>query len=81
MLRMLFRTAAGLCLCTALSLSTASVLGQTEKAPASEAGCSGHGTTINFFDSPQEAAKRATKDQKLVLVLHVSGNFEDPSLT
>lgn len=39
------------------------------------------GTSIDFFDTPKEAAKQALKDQKLVLVLHVSGVFEDPRLT
>jgi hypothetical protein len=39
------------------------------------------GTSIDFFDTPKEAAKEALKDQKLVLVLHVSGNFEDPRFT
>lgn len=39
------------------------------------------GTSIDFFDTPKDAAKQALKDQKLVLVLHVSGVFEDPRLT
>lgn len=44
-------------------------------------GCGQHGTTIDFFDSPKEAAAQAKKEGKLVLVLHVSGNFEDPRFT
>lgn len=43
--------------------------------------CSGHGTQVEFFDTPSEAAKVARKEQKLVFVLHVSGNFEDPRFT
>jgi hypothetical protein len=44
--------------------------------------CTGDfGTSIYFEDSPQEAAKKALKEEKLVLVLHVSGYFEDPKLT
>ena len=39
------------------------------------------GTSIDFFDTPKEAAKQAEKDGKLVFVLHVSGNFEDPRFT
>jgi len=39
------------------------------------------GTSIDFYDTPQEAAKAAAKGEKLVLVLHVSGNFEDPRFT
>jgi len=40
-----------------------------------------HGTSFEFFDTPAEAAAQAKKDQKLVFVLHVSGNFEDPRFT
>jgi hypothetical protein len=50
--------------------------------PAAPAVCTGDfGTSIYFEDSPQEAAKKALKEEKLVLVLHVSGHFEDPNLT
>ena len=41
----------------------------------------GFGTKLDFVDSPKEAAAIAKKEQKLVLVLHVSGHFEDPGLT
>ena len=41
----------------------------------------GHGTKLEFVESPKEAAAIAKKEQKLVLVLHVSGHFEDPGLT
>jgi hypothetical protein len=40
-----------------------------------------HGTTIEFVSTPVEAAKLAAKENKLVLVLHVSGHFEDPDFT
>lgn len=50
---------------------------KTDDAPA----CEGHGTTIDFMASPNAAAKEAAKKGKLVLVLHVSGNFEDPRFT
>ena len=43
--------------------------------------CSSHETAIDFFDTPSEAATAAKKQEKLVLVLHVSGNFEDPRFT
>src|SRR5918911_787081 len=43
-----------------------------------EGGCGSHGTAVEFVDTPQEAAEIARKEQKLVLVLHVSGHFEDP---
>jgi hypothetical protein len=47
----------------------------------SESGCGGFGTSVEFFDTPSEAAKQAAKKEKLVFVLHVSGNFEDPRFT
>ena len=49
-------------------------------AGAQETTC-GYGTKIDFVDTPKEAATLAKKQEKLVLVLHVSGHFEDPGLT
>jgi hypothetical protein len=46
-----------------------------------EATCGSHGTRIDFVDTPSQAAKIAKKEEKLVFVLHVSGNFEDPRFT
>jgi hypothetical protein len=40
-----------------------------------------HGTAVEFVDTPVEAAQLAKKEKKLVLVLHVSGYFEDPDFT
>jgi hypothetical protein len=51
--------------------------GDKDEAPA----CGAHGTTIDFYDTPTEAAKQAKKAEKLVFVLHVSGHFEDPRFT
>ena len=50
-------------------------------APAGAAETCGFGTRIDFVDTPKEAAAQAKKQEKLVLVLHVSGHFEDPSMT
>ncbi len=49
--------------------------------PLGAAETCGFGTKLDFVDSPKEAAAIAKKEQKLVLVLHVSGHFEDPGLT
>jgi hypothetical protein len=49
--------------------------------PADKPTCGSHGTAIDFVDTPREAAKLAKKQTKLVLVLHVSGHFEDPRFT
>ena len=44
--------------------------------------CTGDfGTSVHFLKTPLEAAKQARKDEKLVFVLHVSGDFEDPDFT
>jgi hypothetical protein len=39
------------------------------------------GTAVAFVDSPRIAGEQALKQHKLVFVLHVSGNFEDPGFT
>ena len=39
------------------------------------------GTSVEFVDSPKEASALAKKEEKLVFILHVSGNFEDPRFT
>ena len=43
--------------------------------------CGEYGTSIQFEKSPSDAAKKALKDEKLVMVLHISGYFEDPDFT
>ena len=48
-------------------------------APAAADDC--FGTTIDFVDTPKEAAALAKEQEKLVFVLHVSGHFEDPRFT
>lgn len=45
------------------------------------AGCKTHGTALHFVKSFDEAKKRAAKEQKLVFVLHLSGNIEDDAFT
>jgi len=53
------------------------------KSPAvkNEATCGEYGTSVHFEDTPADAARRAKKDEKLVMVLHVSGHFENPAFT
>ena len=44
--------------------------------------CTGDfGTSVHFEKSPSDAAKRALKEEKLVMVLHISGYFEDSDFT
>ena len=67
-----------------LTLATIAVLAAPAFAidlPTKPVTCARHGTTIDFVDSPRDAAAQAKKEEKLVLVLHISGHFEDASLT
>jgi hypothetical protein len=77
-MRRLWLAALGLCLAPLLSAAVAAGGLDT---PADKATCGSHGTTIDFVDTPSEAARQAKKAEKLVFVLHVSGNFEDPRFT
>jgi hypothetical protein len=63
-----------------LTLAAAVAAGLALAAEA-RAGCGKHGTQVEFVDTPKEAAEKAKKEEKLVLVLHLSGVFEDPKLT
>jgi hypothetical protein len=42
--------------------------------------CGDHGTNVHFEKNPKDAATKALKEEKLVLVIHISGHFEDPNL-
>ena len=68
-----------------MALAVAAVLGRggaAAKSPAKTEGtCGEYGTSVHFEDTPADAAKQAKKDEKLVLVLHVSGHFENPEFT
>jgi hypothetical protein len=50
-------------------------------ATAAGESCGSFGTSVEFVDTPSEAARQAKKQEKLVFVLHLSGIFEDPKLT
>jgi hypothetical protein len=77
-MRLTYSLAAGLCLALA---SPGALLAGEKPSNDDKPSCSGHGTTIDFLDTPKEAAALAKKEKKLVMVLHVSGNFEDPRFT
>ena len=40
-----------------------------------------YGTSVHFERTPSAAARKALKEEKLVMVLHVSGDFENPEFT
>lgn len=55
---------------------------ETRKGPScGDCGKETYGTSIQWVGSPSEASKKAKADEKLVFLLHVSGNFEDPRFT
>ncbi len=68
----------GLVFCVGLAPAPGSEPNPLNKTGAT---CGSHGTTVDFVDTPTQAAKIAKKEEKLVFVLHVSGNFEDPRFT
>ena len=45
------------------------------------AGCKSHGTAVHFTKSTLEAMRQARATDKLVFVLHLSGNIEDDGFT
>jgi hypothetical protein len=70
-----------------LAIAIAATLGlggaATAKNPPvkKETPCGDYGTSIHLQDTPADAARKAKEEEKLVMVLHVSGHFEDPALT
>jgi hypothetical protein len=53
----------------------------TKPAPARPSRCDRFGTAIDFVRSPALAFDKAARDQKLVMVLHLAGHFDDPGFT
>jgi hypothetical protein len=43
--------------------------------------CQTYGTSVDFVTNPKRAARWAQKEEKLLFMLHVSGNFEDSAFT
>ena len=65
-----------------LSLAVASSGSASAQTKASDtATCGDYGTSIHFEKTPKDAAKKALKEEKLVMVLHISGLFEDSEFT
>ena len=92
MRRLLLATTAGLCLASLAGLAVRAeppgkpnpidkfIDKQNEKDGCKD-GCGRFGTRIDFYKTPQEAAKAAVKEEKLVFVLHLSGIFEKEDFT
>ena len=49
--------------------------------PAAEEGCAVPGTAVRFARTLKEATRQAREQDKLLIVLHISGHFEDPGFT
>ena len=52
-----------------------------DKVPGATPACGEYGTSVHFEKTPSDAARKALKEEKLVMVLHVSGHFEDTEFT
>jgi hypothetical protein len=78
---LLLRRSASLCLVPLLGLGLLGAEEPPELLKKADGSCGSFGTSVEFVDTPSAAAQRARKEQKLVFVLHVSGNFEDPRFT
>lgn len=50
-------------------------------ATAASPKCDRFGTAIDFVRSPALAFKQAGREEKLVMVLHIAGHFDDPGFT
>ena len=57
------------------------ILAVTLASPLCAEECGEYGTQVEFADSVSDAAKEALATEKLVFVLHVSGNFETSEYT
>jgi hypothetical protein len=68
----------GAALVAAVGVGAANAKSPVLKEPAP---CGDHGTSIYMEDNPAAAAKKARKEERRVMILHVSGQFEDPKLT
>ena len=55
--------------------------GRADAMAAEGATCGQYGTSVHFEKTPSDAARKALKEEKLVMVLHVSGDFENPEFT
>ncbi len=64
-----------------LALFAAGAIGFSSSQLAAEEECGQYGTSVIFADSPAQAARQATREEKLVCVLHVSGVFEESDFT
>ncbi len=65
----------------AIGLCLSLAAGPSRAADKTEGVCRTFGTHVDFLSTPSEAARQAKKEEKLVFVLHVSGQFEDPRFT
>jgi hypothetical protein len=75
-------TLAGLLAMSAMPTWATPTWADDPKATKPDEVCTGEfGTSLRFEKSPSEAARKALKGEKLVVVIHVSGDFEDPAFT
>ncbi|MBM4070189.1 MAG: hypothetical protein FJ271_14735 [Planctomycetes bacterium] len=84
MKRLLTLLAAGLVTILWAGQATADSTGKKKPSilkPSQAETCGDHGTSVHFEPNPSAAARKAQKEEKLVLVLHISGLFENSDFT
>jgi hypothetical protein len=68
--------------CLALALLPFHAQGRpTEPTPPNPKAGGSYGTNVKFLSNPAAAARKAAKAEKLLFLLHISGNFEDAGFT
>jgi hypothetical protein len=64
-----------------MTLILAAALIAQDEPKCRKCGGNTYGTSVHWAGSPEDAAKKAKEQEKLVFILHVSGHFEDPKFT
>ena len=65
----------------ASSVFAESPVDEPKAADVTAEGCRNFGTAIDWVTSPQEAARLARQESKLLMVMHLSGNFAKEAFT
>lgn len=64
-----------------IARAPAPLAGEPEPADKAGAACQRFGTAVDFVASQMEASRQALVEDKLMFVLHISGNFEEARFT
>ena len=68
-------------LCFLLAVVCLTAESMQQRVSAQSETCRKYGTSVAFAESPGAASRQASEEEKLVFVLHVSGDFETSAYT